>query len=73
MVNFAQNALKDADVILWIQDVSRAPNAEDQHIADLLARICAQKEKDSHSQQNRSRQRLNMTAASIWRLLRRTR
>ncbi len=45
MVNVAQNALKDADVILWIQDVSRAPNAEDQHIADLLARIAHKKKK----------------------------
>ena len=45
MVNVAQNALKDADVILWIQDVSRAPNAEDQHIADLLARFAHKKKK----------------------------
>lgn len=36
MVRVAQDALHDADVILWILDISQAPNTEDKHIATLL-------------------------------------
>jgi len=36
MVKTAHDALKDADVILWIVDVSQAPNSEDRRIAKLL-------------------------------------
>lgn len=36
MVRDARRALRDADVILWIVDVSRAPNDEDRHLSDLL-------------------------------------
>jgi GTP-binding protein Era len=36
MVRVAYDAMRDADVILWIVDVSQPPNAEDKHIAQLL-------------------------------------
>ncbi len=36
MVRVAHDALKDADVILWIIDSSQPPNNEDRHIAELL-------------------------------------
>lgn len=39
MVRVAHDALKDADVILWIVDSSQPPNNEDKHIADLLKQI----------------------------------
>ena len=39
MVGVAHDALKDADVILWILDASAPPLAGDQNIAALLARI----------------------------------
>lgn len=39
MVNVAHDAVKDADVILWIVDISVSPNDEDKHIASLLPKI----------------------------------
>ena len=39
MLKVAHDALTDADAILWIMDASQPPNAEDRHIADLLARL----------------------------------
>jgi GTP-binding protein Era len=36
MVNVAVDALRDADVILFMVDVSYPPTAEDRHIADLI-------------------------------------
>jgi len=39
MVRVAHDALKDADVIVWIVDSSQPPNNEDLHIADLLKNI----------------------------------
>ena len=39
MVGVAHDALKDADVILWILDASAPPTAADQNIAALLERI----------------------------------
>ena len=39
MVQAAHGALKDADVILWIVDVSQAPRNEDRHISELLGKI----------------------------------
>ena len=39
MVGVARGALRDADAILWIVDVSQAPNDEDRHIADMLSRL----------------------------------
>lgn len=38
MVRVARDALHDADVILWIVDVSQKPNDEDRQIAELLKR-----------------------------------
>lgn len=38
MVRVAQDALHDADVILWIVDVSQPPNDEDKHISELVKR-----------------------------------
>src|SRR5690554_2248842 len=35
MVNVAVDALKDADVVLWVVDVSEPPGPEDRRIADL--------------------------------------
>lgn len=39
MVSAAHDALKEADVILWIVDLSQPPKAQDRHIAELLKRI----------------------------------
>ena len=39
MVNMAETALKDADVILWVLDVSEEPRRPDQYIAETLARL----------------------------------
>ena len=39
MVNVVHDALKDADAILWIVDVSLPPNDEDRRMADLMARL----------------------------------
>ncbi len=39
MVGVAHDALKDADVILWILDASARPAAEDRNIAALMAKI----------------------------------
>ncbi len=39
MVGVAHDALKDADVILWILDAAAPPTNEDQNIAALLGRI----------------------------------
>lgn len=39
MVNVAQQALRDADVILWLLDVSVPPQAGDQHIAETVQRL----------------------------------
>lgn len=39
MVRVAHDALRDADVILWIVDGSQPPNDEDKHIAGLLSNI----------------------------------
>ncbi len=41
MIKVAHDALGDADVILWIVDVSRAPREEDLYIADVLKRAAA--------------------------------
>ncbi len=38
MVNVAVDALKDADVVLWVVDVSEPPGPEDRRIADLVRR-----------------------------------
>lgn len=38
MIRVAQNALYDADVILWILDVSQKPREEDRVIADAIKR-----------------------------------
>ncbi len=38
MVRVARDALHDADVILWIVDVSQKPNDEDRQIAELMKR-----------------------------------
>jgi len=39
MVKVAREALRDADVILWIVDASQPPNDEDRHIAGLLKNL----------------------------------
>ncbi|MEO8397320.1 MAG: GTPase Era [Chloroflexota bacterium] len=39
MVQIAENALKDADVILLLLDVSEKPERSDEHIAETLARL----------------------------------
>ncbi len=39
MVQVAHDALKDADVILWIVDGSQAPKNEDRHISRLLGEV----------------------------------
>ncbi len=39
MVSAAHDALKDADIVLWIVDASRAPSDQDCSLADLLRRI----------------------------------
>lgn len=38
MVRAANDALRDADVILWLLDVSRSPNDEDRSIAERIGR-----------------------------------
>ena len=43
MVKAAHDALKDADVILWIVDASQAPNSQDRRIAALLNNMAAPK------------------------------
>ena len=43
MVKTAHDALKDADVILWIVDASQAPNSQDRHIAARLNSMAAPK------------------------------
>ena len=39
MIGVAHDALKDADVVLWILDASEPPQQEDRNIAALLAKI----------------------------------
>lgn len=39
MVGVAEEALKDADFILWLLDVSEAPEASDRYIAETLQRL----------------------------------
>src|SRR5690606_35288838 len=39
MVKVAEDALRDADVILWVLDVSVEPTASDRHIAQTIQRI----------------------------------
>ncbi|MFQ3647846.1 MAG: GTPase Era [Anaerolineae bacterium] len=39
MVAAAENALRDADVILWIMDATEPPNASDRLISEKLAKI----------------------------------
>jgi GTPase len=39
MVKVAENAFKDADVILVLQDVSEMPDRADQHMAETVARL----------------------------------
>ncbi len=39
MLGVAHDALKDADVILWILDAARPPTQQDHHIAELLPKI----------------------------------
>lgn len=39
MVRVAHDALQDADVVLWIVDVSVAPNDEDKQISSLLSNL----------------------------------
>ncbi|MFZ4813972.1 MAG: GTPase Era [Phototrophicaceae bacterium] len=39
MVRVAQNALRDADVILWVTDITTPPHEEDQAIAKLLESV----------------------------------
>jgi GTP-binding protein Era len=39
MVGVAEEALADADVILWVLDVSTEPGAGDRHIADTVNRL----------------------------------
>ncbi len=41
MIKVAHDALQDADVILWILDISCAPRAEDLFIADAIKRAAA--------------------------------
>ena len=43
MVKTAHDALKDADVILWIVDASQAPNSQDRRIAARLDSLAAPK------------------------------
>lgn len=39
MVRVAEDALRDADVILWVLDVSAPPNTTDQHIATTINKL----------------------------------
>src|SRR5258706_12098438 len=36
MVQIAEDALRDADVIVFVMDLSQLPNEEDRHVASLL-------------------------------------
>ena len=36
MLGVARDSLRDADVVLWLLDASRAPNDADRRIADML-------------------------------------
>lgn len=39
MVNVAQSAIKDADIVLWVLDASEAPSPADKYIAETLKQI----------------------------------
>jgi len=39
MVTVAEEALKDADIILWVLDISVEPQEADRHIAETIARL----------------------------------
>jgi GTP-binding protein Era len=39
MVRVAEDALRDADVILWVLDVSEPPTKADEHIAQLIRKL----------------------------------
>lgn len=39
MVSVAEDALRDADLILWVLDVSEAPSDADKHIAETVKRL----------------------------------
>jgi len=39
MVNVAEDAVRDADLILWVLDVSEAPSEADRHIAETVKRL----------------------------------
>lgn len=39
MVGVAEEALKDADIILWVLDFSVMPTTEDQYIAEIVTRL----------------------------------
>ncbi len=39
MVKVAEDAIKDADMILWVMDASAPPNKKDEHIADILKQM----------------------------------
>jgi len=39
MVRVAEDALRDADVILWVLDVSEPPTKADEHIAQLIGKL----------------------------------
>lgn len=39
MVEMAEQALQDADVILWLMDVTEPPHTGDKHIAEIVGRL----------------------------------
>ena len=39
MVTVAESALRDADIILWVTDLTSLPTAEDKHIASIIGRV----------------------------------
>ena len=43
MLGLARGALRDADALIWILDLSRAPGDEDRRIAELLPRLAKDK------------------------------
>ncbi len=43
MLGVARHALRDADAILWLLDASRAPNAADRRISELLRQLAPNK------------------------------
>lgn len=43
MVNVAEQALKDADMILWVLDASEPPEESDRHIAETVSRLRGKK------------------------------